>query len=155
MLIAPPTSRHPRKHQTMSDKTIPPINVRNFDHATIVVSDLAATENFYANVLGLEKATRPAFNFQGDWYQIDHMLLHVILTNTDSGQPGPGDRNVQTASRGQHLAFHVDDFQRAVERVGQHGIPVASGPKQRPDGASQIFIRDPDGHVIELCSRVT
>jgi catechol 2,3-dioxygenase-like lactoylglutathione lyase family enzyme len=24
--------------------------------------------------------------------------------------------------------------------------------KQRPDGAWQIFLRDPDGHVIELCT---
>jgi catechol 2,3-dioxygenase-like lactoylglutathione lyase family enzyme len=136
----------------MTPQTPPPINVRNFDHVTLVVSDLAATEHFYVNILGLEKTTRPAFDFQGDWYEIENILLHVILANEDSGLPGPGDRHVKTATRGQHLAFNVDDFPRASQLLSQHGIDVVAGPKERPDGASQIYIKDPDGHLIELFS---
>lgn len=137
----------------MNANTPPPINVRNFDHVTIVASDLAATEHFYVHVLGLTKTNRPAFAFPGHWYQIDGMLLHVILSNKDSGLPGPGDRHVKKASRGQHMAFNVDNFNLATQRLAQHGIPIVDGPKQRPDGASQIYVRDPDGHLIELCSR--
>ncbi len=134
----------------MSNNTPPPIEVRHFDHVTLVVSDLAATQHFYVNVLGLEKTTRPAFNFPGDWYEIANILVHVILADSDSGLPGPGDRNVKKVSRGQHLAFNIDDFEGTMDLLKQHGVPIASGPKERPDGAAQIYINDPDGHLIEL-----
>ena len=136
----------------MSDNAPPPINVRNFDHVTLVVSDLRATENFYVNVLGLKKTTRPAFDFKGDWYEIDNVLLHVILTDEDSGLPGSGDRGVKKITRGQHIAFNVDDFDQTVDMIKQHGLKIAHGPKQRPDGAAQVYLHDPDGHLVELCA---
>ncbi len=132
--------------------SVPPISVRSFDHATIVVSDLEKTEHFYVNVLGLEKTTRPGFDFKGNWYEIENTLIHVILANDDSGLPGPGERSVKSVTRGNHLAFGVSDFNQTVDLIKQHGIAIAAGPKKRPDGAAQVYIRDPDGHLIELCS---
>lgn len=132
--------------------SVAPINVRNFDHVTLVVGDLKKTEHFYVNVLGLEKTTRPAFDFKGDWYEIENTLIHVILANDDSGLPGPGERGVTRVTRGQHLAFHVSDFKQTIELLKQHGIAIAAGPKKRPDGAAQVYVHDPDGHLVELCS---
>ncbi|HBN74488.1 MAG TPA: glyoxalase, partial [Planctomycetaceae bacterium] len=42
----------------------------------------------------------------------------------------------------------------AWEALEQSGIDyeVVSPPKFRPDGAVQIFLADPDGHVVELAS---
>ena len=131
---------------------IPPINVSNFDHAAIVVSDLKKTEHFYINVLGLQPAVRPAFNFGGAWYQVGNTLLHVITANDDAGLSGPGERGVKLITRGQHLAFNVADFDMAIELLDQHGIVIAAGPKQRPDGTAQVYVRDPDGHLVELCA---
>ena len=31
-------------------------------------------------------------------------------------------------------------------------VPIAAGPKERPDGAVQVFVCDQDGHVVELTS---
>jgi catechol 2,3-dioxygenase-like lactoylglutathione lyase family enzyme len=31
-------------------------------------------------------------------------------------------------------------------------VPILSLPKPRPDGYMQIFVTDPDGHIVELCS---
>jgi len=129
-----------------------PINVLNFDHAALVVSDLEKTEHFYINVLGMKKATRPAFDFGGAWYQIGSTLLHIILANDDAGLPGPCDHRVKKITRGQHLAFNVSDFDQAMDLLQQHGIEIAAGPKQRPDGTAQVYVRDPDGHLIELCA---
>ncbi len=55
-------------------------------------------------------------------------------------------------SRTHHFAFEVDDAYAATEVLRQQGIPVVSGPKNRPDGMIQVFATDPDGHVVELCS---
>ena len=130
----------------------PSINVSNFDHAAIVVSDLKKTEHFYINVLGLEPAVRPAFDFEGAWYKVGDILLHVILANGDAGLPGPGERGVKLVTRGQHLAFNVADFDLTLELLDQHGIAITAGPKQRPDGTAQVYVRDPDGYLIELCA---
>jgi len=132
--------------------SVSPINVRSFDHATLVVSDLEKTEHFYVNVLGLEKVARPSFDFKGDWYEIDNTLIHVILADDSSGLAGPGERGVKKMTRGQHIAFQVSDFDMTVDLIQQHGIPIAAGPKKRPDGAGQVYVHDPDGHLIELCS---
>ena len=32
------------------------------------------------------------------------------------------------------------------------GIQIVSGPQVRPDGANQVYIYDPDRHLIEICS---
>ena len=41
---------------------------------------------------------------------------------------------------------------RAITRLQELGIAIVSGPVTRPDGARQVFVNDPDGHLVELCS---
>jgi catechol 2,3-dioxygenase-like lactoylglutathione lyase family enzyme len=40
----------------------------------------------------------------------------------------------------------LDPWERHLEEVGAD----FAFRKERPDGAWQVFLRDPDGHVIEL-----
>ena len=42
-----------------------------------------------------------------------------------------------------------DDADAWAERLDAHDVEYR-GPLDRPDGARQIFLRDPDDHVIEL-----
>jgi catechol 2,3-dioxygenase-like lactoylglutathione lyase family enzyme len=49
-----------------------------------------------------------------------------------------------------HVAIETDDLAAAVARLGECGIPLAGGPMPRGDGYDQVFLRDPDGYVIEL-----
>lgn len=84
---------------------------------------------------------RPAFDFPGAWFRLGAgQELHLI-----------GGRNepVVSESRGNHFALRVDDltvWERHLKSVGASFRPK----KQRPDGAWQIFLSDPDGHYIEL-----
>ncbi len=32
----------------------------------------------------------------------------------------------------------------------QYSIPIIAGPRARGDGATQTYIYDPDGHMVEL-----
>ena len=128
---------------------VPPIRVKSLDHVTIVVKDLAATRRFYVDALGMEEALRPGFTFAGQWFQAGATLIHTILEFEGSGKAGSAAcRN----SRGHHYAFLVDDCYQAAKRIEELGIPFVSPPKQRPDGAIQLFVNDPDGHLVELCS---
>ena len=127
----------------------PSIRVKSIDHITIVVKDLNATRRFYVDLLGMDEVPRPNFSFKGQWFQAGATLVHTILEFEGSGPAGSGGC---ANSRGHHFAFLVDDCHAAAKRIEQLGVPFVSPPKQRPDGAIQLFVNDPDGHLIELCS---
>jgi catechol 2,3-dioxygenase-like lactoylglutathione lyase family enzyme len=40
----------------------------------------------------------------------------------------------------------------AETRLEELGYEFISRTKARPDGAAQVFVLDPDGHIVELCS---
>lgn len=126
-----------------------PIRVKSLDHVTIVVKDLAATRRFYVGVLGMDEVARPNFSFAGQWFQAGPTLIHTILEFAGSGPAGLGGG---ANSRGHHFAFLVDNAHEAARRIADLGIPFVSPLKLRPDGAAQLFIHDPDGHLVELTS---
>src|SRR5262245_61675204 len=128
------------------------IRVKAIDHVTLVVKDLERSRRFYVDVLGMREVPRPAFSFGGSWYQAGTTQIHLILEFSGSGPAGnllPGSRR---SSRTQHVAFAVDDAEATLPRLRELLVPVVDGPKPRPDGYIQVFVTDPDGHVIELCS---
>jgi len=135
----------------MSSTITAPIHVRTLDHVTLVVKDLERSRQFYCDVLGMQQVSRPGFAFDGRWFQAGNTQIHLILEHADSGPAGIGDDRV--GSRTHHFAFDVDDATDAAAQLERLGIPIVSGPKQRPDGAVQTFVADPDGHTVELCSR--
>jgi catechol 2,3-dioxygenase-like lactoylglutathione lyase family enzyme len=126
-----------------------PIRVHSIDHVTIVVKDLAASRKFYVDALGMTLVPRPGFPFAGEWYQAGPTLIHTILEFEGSGRAGAA---ACANSRGHHFAFLVDDCHEAAQRIAELKIPFISPPKLRPDGATQLFVNDPDGHLVELCS---
>lgn len=128
------------------------LQVLSFDHLTLIVSDLAATRHFYVDVLGMREMPRPDFDFEGAWFQVGNVQIHAILTSELAGQAGWGDRGVVRSSRGHHFALQVANVEAAAERANELGIEIAAELKQRPDGVKQLFVFDPDAHVIELCS---
>jgi len=130
----------------------PPIRVKQIDHISIVVKNLEASRWFYVDALGMEQVPRPAFSFDGLWFQAGSTLVHLILEHPESG---PADRDQPLhlqVSRTRHVAFEVDDALAAKARLEELGIPIASGPKHRPDGPLQLTIFDPDNNLVELFS---
>lgn len=113
------------------------------NHVALHVHDVAASCRFYEQVLRLEAIPRPAFNFPGAWYQLGtQQELHLI-----------GDRRdpVHSHSRGNHFALMVDSMDEWEAWFRQIQQPYEPR-RTRPDGAFQIYVTDPDGHAIELCT---
>jgi catechol 2,3-dioxygenase-like lactoylglutathione lyase family enzyme len=129
------------------------ISVASFDHVTIICADLEATRRFYVDVLGMTEVARPAFGFPGLWFQLGDVQIHATQQSPEAGQAGWGDRGGTITSRGHHIAFAVDDVTKALEVVQKLGVRIASPLQQRPDGFKQIYLYDPDCHVVELVSR--
>lgn len=100
----------------------------------------------------MSEVPRPAFKFPGLWFQLGNVQIHATQASPESGQAGWGDRGGGVVSRGHHIAFRVDDVSAALKIVEAHGVRIASALQQRPDGYKQLYLFDPDGHVVELVS---
>jgi catechol 2,3-dioxygenase-like lactoylglutathione lyase family enzyme len=117
------------------------MNIAELNHVALHVANVERSCEFYRTVLRLEAIPRPAFDFPGAWFRLGAAQeLHLI-----------GDRvaPVVSSNRGNHFALRVDEldsWEAHLKKVSAEFRPR----KQRPDGAWQIFLRDPDGHVIEL-----
>jgi len=117
------------------------MKIIELNHVAIHVTDVGASCAFYERVLCVPRLPRPAFDFPGAWFRLGSCQeLHLIGRRTDE---------VSSGSRSNHFALQVDDliaWEKHLTAVGAEFQPR----KQRPDGAWQIFLADPDGHFIEL-----
>jgi glyoxylase I family protein len=117
------------------------MQIVNYLHAAILVSDLAKAEHFYGNLLGLSKIDRQ-LKYPGAWYQVGHTQIHLIL---DATTPS-GLHNPEKWGRNRHVAFAVDDLQAAKVHLKTCGLDV----QMSASGRAALFTHDPDGNVVEL-----
>lgn len=109
-------------------------------HVAIQVSNLEAADAFYTNVIGLQKVDRQ-LTFPGSWYQIGDFQLHLIVSEWAKHPP-----REQKWGRQAHLAFaihHLDDIKQCLE---ERSVPF----QMSSSGRAALFVKDPDGNVIEL-----
>ena len=115
------------------------MKILELNHVAIHVRDVAASCEFYSQVLRLEPLPRPAFTFPGAWFRLGpNQELHIIGERADP---------VISHHRGNHFALRLDDLPDWEVHFQKLGVKY-SLPKSRPDGASQIFLGDPDGHRL-------
>jgi len=120
------------------------MRILELNHVALHVADVVRSEHFYTNVLRLEPMPRPAFTFPGAWFRLGHWQeLHLIGERQDP---------VSSHNRGNHFALQVDDLTAWAGHLQNLNISFRP-PKPRPDGAMQLFLQDPDGHVIEFFTR--
>jgi len=117
------------------------MTILELNHVALHVEDLERSSEFYRRVLRLERMPRPAFTFPGAWFRLGaNQELHLIGGRGDAGA---------SCRRSNHFALRVDDLGAWEEHL--RSVRAEFQPrKQRPDGAWQVFLQDPDGHFIEL-----
>lgn len=128
------------------------LELQSYDHITLIVADIERSRQFYVEKLGMEEVSRPDFDFDGAWFQTGNVQIHITIQGAEAGEAGWGDRGNSIPSRGHHFAFRVNDCHAESKKLADLGIPVVQGPKERPDGAVQVYFEDPDGHLVELVS---
>jgi catechol 2,3-dioxygenase-like lactoylglutathione lyase family enzyme len=129
-----------------------PIQVLQIDHVTLVVRDVEASRRFYVGLLGMQEVARPAFSFDGAWFRAGATLIHLIAEHERSGPSGYPVGALEKSTRNHHFAFEVQDARAAAIKLKSLGIRLLADAKLRPDGAIQVFLTDPDHHVVELCT---
>lgn len=125
-------------------------------HISLVVSDLERSRRFYRDVLGMQEIARPNFDFPGAWFAAGTagQQLHLIVHTNPTFR---GSKPLDT--RDLHFAVRVPDFQEAVEFLRGKGYREDADPRglermivqTKPmAGFPQIYILDPDRHVVEI-----
>lgn len=123
-----------------------PLATPSLDHVGIQASDLERSVRFYTTVLGLKEVTAPFPKTEARWVAFGNgYLLHIVA----HGQAG------SSHNKWDHFALACTDLPAVIPRLDSAHVPWTDMTgshrlQKRPDGVTQIFIRDPDGYDIEL-----
>ena len=117
------------------------MKVTGFTHVSVHAHDLDESVSFYTELFGMEEIPAPGFPFPVRWLRVGDLQLHLF----QSDDPAP---------QGHHFGIEVDDFEATYEKVQEMGVQEESGyfshVYELPDGAVQLYLRDPAGNMVEV-----
>ncbi len=106
------------------------VHARNLDESV----------RFYEDVFGMEEVPAPGFPFPVRWLRVGNLQLHLFQSE-------------DSAPSGHHFGLDVDDFQAVYRKAHELGVTVGEGYFSKvyelPDGAAQLYLRDPAGNMVE------
>jgi lactoylglutathione lyase len=114
-------------------------------HTCLNVSDVEQSIEWYTENLAFEES----WGFETpdgetvNRYVADENGVELQFSDTEGQTPS------EEGDLWDHLAVKVDDVDAAFEEIDDHGVIKEPGD-QPAAGARTAFIRDPDGHAIEL-----
>ncbi len=124
------------------------MKVRRLDHVVLTVASLEATVDFYTRALGMNvrafEGGRLALRF-GDQKINLHEAGHELEPRARAATPGSGD-----------LCFVVEGPLDAwLAHLEALDVPVIEGPVPRAGALgpmTSVYVRDPDGNLVEISS---
>ena len=112
-----------------------------FNHVSVHALDLDESLRFYVDVFGMERLPSPNFSAHVEWLRVGEQQLHLFK----SENPAP---------RSHHFALDVDDFEAAYRKAKELELlddeTFGASVRELPDGAVQMYIRDPAGNLVEV-----
>ena len=132
------------------------MKIEGIHHVSLTVRDLERSRKFYREILGLREIERPNFPFPGAWFEVagGQQHVHLIVHTHSTFRP-----TLNIDNRDNHFAVRVPSYEKAVEFLASKGYCEDAadgdlhGMRTNPHataGFPQIYIVDPDGHVIEI-----
>ena len=131
------------------------MEIQALHHVTLAATDLERSRRFYREILGLREIERPPFPFPGAWFEVaGGQQLHLVVHGDATLR---GQKGIDT--RDNHFAIRVADYGAALEFLRARGyredadaldlMKMRLQPRATA-GFPQIYILDPDRHVIEI-----
>jgi len=157
--------------ETTDRRGIP--GLRGTEHVGFTVPDIEQATRFFVEVIGCDHVySLGPFRDDGDWMET-HLNVHpravmkelrffrcghgpnfeIFEYESPKAADGP-PRNSDVG--GHHLAFYVDDMERAVAYLEAHGLRILGAPTVRESGPSGgqswVYFLTPWGMQLELVS---
>lgn len=124
--------------------------IDRIDHLVLTVSDISTTIRFYEEVLGFSAVTfkqnRKALIFGAQKINLHQQEMEF---EPKASRPTPGSADLCFIT-----STPINDV---VSEILQAGISIVEGPVERTGAAGEImsiYIRDPDGNLIEISQYV-
>ena len=132
-----------------------------FNHLGQCVTDLERSKRFYVDVLGFEpwreitlpdegsdKLLRlaPPLGMTASYLRRDGLVLELLYFAGEGAAPLPYRERVMNEPGLTHISISVDDIDATSRQVVEYGGAVLDDTNI---GAG-VFVRDPDGQLIEL-----
>ena len=112
-----------------------------FNHVSINAIHLDESVDFYVGLFGMETIPTYDFGFPTQYLRLGDLQLHIFERPT-------------AAPVFHHIGINVDDFESLCTRVRELGIldtgAFSSAMYELPDGAVQLYLRDPGGNLVEI-----
>ena len=121
------------------------------DYIILIVEDLDRTLQFYTQVMGFSLGHR-----SGDYAQLDTGATRLGFY-TRSAMAQTLDTPLEPPSPyapGFEIGFKVDDVDAAYAELLERGATPTAAPTTRFWGQRTAYVRDPDGHLIELAQQL-
>ncbi len=117
------------------------------DYVILIVEDMDRALRFYTDVLGLRLGHR-----SGDYAQLDTGATRLGLYTRGAMAKTLGMFLKPPAhdAPGFEIGFKVPDVGEAFAELVGRGASAVMPPTDRPWGQRTAYVRDPDGHLIEL-----
>jgi len=117
--------------------------INHIIHASLIISDVAQSLEFYCTVLKLERdPDRPDLGYPGIWLNVGTQQIHLLqLPN-----PDPTTQRPQHGGQDRHIALAVHDLDQLATLLTQAHISFTASKSAR----RALFCRDPDGNALEF-----
>lgn len=123
--------------------------LKSIHHIAIICSDYERSKDFYTRILGLD-IVREVYRESRQSWKLDLSLNGQYIIELFSF-PSPPPRPSGPEARGlRHLAFAVDDLDKAVAAL--QAVEITTEPIRTDEytGKRFTFFADPDGLPLEL-----
>ncbi|MCR8557180.1 VOC family protein [Mucilaginibacter sp. BJC16-A38] len=125
------------------------LKLNRVHHIAIICSDYEKSKHFYSEVLGL-KIVREVYREERKSYKLDLEVGDLYQIELFSFPDPPARPSRPEAVGLRHLAFEVDDIDKAVNMIKGFNILIEPIRVDEFTGKRFTFFADPDGLPIEL-----
>lgn len=118
------------------------VRAKHLFHATLPVWDLDRAEQFWKELLGIERhAIESYLPGRVVFLDLGNTMVHLVRYGDEIPRPDP---------RGTHIAIEVDDLDAAYAAVKAAGVTILNEIVVRPMMRCFNFL-DTEGNRVELC----
>ena len=132
--------------------------IKKIEHIGIAVKDLNKSENLFEKLLGQKPYKKEEVKSEGvvtTFFKVADQKIELLHA---SNKESPISKFIEKRKEGvHHLALHVDNIKKEVERLEGLGFEfISTTPKKGADNKMIVFLhpKSTNGVLVELCEEI-
>ncbi|MBX2885244.1 MAG: VOC family protein [Granulosicoccus sp.] len=123
-----------------------------FRYTILYVDDVAESLAFFSRAFGFEQLF---LHEGGDYGELSTGDTKLAFSSTElMRQLGKNPLSADAAHPTFELAFETDDVASDLNRAIEAGATLVQDVREEPWGQTTSYVSDPNGYLIEICSKV-